>query len=150
MKFGQVIEWKMRNISLKKSYTKCGGETVPRLKSKLSISLDQQSKVLYSLFILYVKLRAFKIYKTKLHPTYIYLIWSFSEKFKKKYTSLVIFYYLLSGCLYFLRYWTICVYNWWLTRRWHHEFWHYSYLSNQAVFSTWSKNRDKNLYILRT
>ena len=77
MKFGQVIEWKMRNISLKKSYTKCGGETVPRLfltKSNLSISLDQQSKVLYSLFILYVKLRAFKIYETKLHPTYIYLI----------------------------------------------------------------------------
>ena len=32
----------MRNIFLKNSYTKCGGETIPRLfKSKLSISLDQ-------------------------------------------------------------------------------------------------------------
>ena len=76
MKIGQVIEWKTRNISLKKSYTKCGGETVPRLfltKSKLSISLDQQSKVLYGLFILYVKLRAFKIYETKLHLPHIKL-----------------------------------------------------------------------------
>ena len=44
MKFGQVIEYEMRNIFLEKSYTKCGGETVPRpfsKKLKLSISLDQ-------------------------------------------------------------------------------------------------------------
>ena len=49
MKFGQIIEYKMRNIFLKKSYTECGGETSPRLfseKLKLSISLDQCSKVL--------------------------------------------------------------------------------------------------------
>ena len=44
MKFGQIIEYKMRNILLNKSYTKCGGETIPRpfsKKSKLSIFLDQ-------------------------------------------------------------------------------------------------------------
>ena len=44
MKFGQLIEHDMKNILLKKSYTKCGGETIPRPfseKSKLSISLDQ-------------------------------------------------------------------------------------------------------------
>ena len=44
MKFGQLIEYNMRNIFLQKSYTKCGGETIPRTflkKSKLSISLDQ-------------------------------------------------------------------------------------------------------------
>ena len=29
MKFGQLIEYGMRNISLKKSYTKCGEETIP-------------------------------------------------------------------------------------------------------------------------
>ena len=29
MKFGQ-IEYNMRNIFLEKSYTKCGGETIPR------------------------------------------------------------------------------------------------------------------------
>ena len=54
----------MRNIFLKKLYTKCGGETIPRRlskKLKLSISLDQKSKVLYSLFILYVKMRAIEI-----------------------------------------------------------------------------------------
>ena len=27
MKFGQLIEYNMRNIVLEKSYTKCGGET---------------------------------------------------------------------------------------------------------------------------
>ena len=65
MKFGQLIEYNMRNIILEKSYTKCGRETSPRPfsgKLKLSISLDQQSKVLYSLFLLYPKLRAIEIY----------------------------------------------------------------------------------------
>ena len=44
IKFGQLIEYNMRNIFLEKSYTKCGGETSPRPfseKLKLSISLDQ-------------------------------------------------------------------------------------------------------------
>ena len=30
MKFGQLIDYKMRDIFLEKSYTKCGGETNPR------------------------------------------------------------------------------------------------------------------------
>ena len=49
----------MRNISFEKSYTKYGRETIPRpfsKKSKLSISLDQYSKVLYILFLLFAKL----------------------------------------------------------------------------------------------
>ena len=44
MKFGQSIEYNMRNIIFEKSYTKCGGETSPRPlsgKLKLSISSDQ-------------------------------------------------------------------------------------------------------------
>ena len=64
-KFGQLIECNMKNIFLEKSYTKCGGETIPRLfseKQKLGISLDQLSKVLYGLFLLYAKLRAIVIY----------------------------------------------------------------------------------------
>ena len=43
-KFGQLIEYNMRNIFLEKSYTICGGETIfiPfSKKSKLSIFLDQ-------------------------------------------------------------------------------------------------------------
>ena len=56
MKFGQLIECNMRNIVLEKSCTKYGGETSPRHfseKLKLGISLDQQFKVLYSLFYLH-------------------------------------------------------------------------------------------------
>ena len=44
MRFGQLIEYNMKNIFLEKSYTKCGGETSPRPfseKLKLSISLNQ-------------------------------------------------------------------------------------------------------------
>ena len=53
MKLGQLIDYNMRIMFIEKLYTKYGGETSPRPfseKSKLSISLDQQSKVLYSLF----------------------------------------------------------------------------------------------------
>ena len=32
--FGQLIEYNTRNIFLEKSYTKCGGETIPRIFSK--------------------------------------------------------------------------------------------------------------------
>ena len=64
MKFGQLIEYNMRNIFVEKLYTKCAGETIPRpltKKSKLSISLDQYCKVLNSLFLLYANLRAVEI-----------------------------------------------------------------------------------------
>ena len=62
--FGQLIEYNMRNIFIEKSYAKYAGETIPRplpKKSKLSIFLDQQCKVLNSLFLLYVNLRAIEI-----------------------------------------------------------------------------------------
>ena len=65
MKSGQLIAYNMRNIFLEKLHTKCCGETITKpfsKKSKLSISLDQQSKVLYSLFLLHAKLRAIEIY----------------------------------------------------------------------------------------
>ena len=64
MKFGQLIEYNIRNIFVEKSYTKYAGETIPRRlfkKSKLSISLDQYCKVLNSLFLLYANLRAIEI-----------------------------------------------------------------------------------------
>ena len=42
IKFGQLIEYNLRNIFLEKSYTKWGGETIPRpFSKKLSIPLDQ-------------------------------------------------------------------------------------------------------------
>ena len=55
----------MRNIFLEESYTKCFGETNPRFffeKLELSISLDQLSKGLYSLFLLFARLRAIGIH----------------------------------------------------------------------------------------
>ena len=44
MKFGQLMEYNLRNIFVEKSYTKYGKETIPRpfsKKLKLSISLDE-------------------------------------------------------------------------------------------------------------
>ena len=63
MKFGQLIEDNMTNIFLEKSCTKFDRETIPRTfskKTKLSISLDQYSTVLYILFLLFAKLRTIK------------------------------------------------------------------------------------------
>ena len=47
IRLGRLIECKTRIIFLEKSYAKCGGKTSPRPfteKSKLSISVNQQSK----------------------------------------------------------------------------------------------------------
>ena len=58
MKFGQLIEYNMGNTFLEESYTKFGAETSHRnffKKSRFSISLDQQSEILYSLILLYVQ-----------------------------------------------------------------------------------------------
>ena len=55
----------MINICFEKSFTKCGGESIPKpfsKKSKLSISLDQYSKVFHGLFLLNAKLRATERY----------------------------------------------------------------------------------------
>ena len=44
IKFGQLLEYNMRNIFLEKSYAKYGGETIRTpfsKKPKLSLSLDQ-------------------------------------------------------------------------------------------------------------
>ena len=64
MKFGQLIEYNLENIFLEKSCTKCSGKTIPRplfKKSKLSLSADHYSKVLYILFILFGKLKTIEI-----------------------------------------------------------------------------------------
>ena len=44
----------MKNIFLEKPYSKCGGETSTRpfsKKSKLNLSLDQKSEILYNLCV---------------------------------------------------------------------------------------------------
>ena len=112
MKFGQLIEYNMRNIFLEKLYTKCGRETIPRpfsKKSKLSISLDQYSKVLYTVLIvcqvedyrkclkLSCRSFAFTSYKAFLKNKKMSgtnLPASFSALFLKKNIFVIIFYYL--------------------------------------------------------
>ena len=49
----------MRNIFLEKSYTKYGGEASPQ-PFDLGISLDQQSEMLQSLFLLYVQIKVYQ------------------------------------------------------------------------------------------
>ena len=63
MKFSQLREYNIISIFLEELSTKCGVEASPRPfseKSKLSISLD--SKVLYTLFLLYSELRTIEIH----------------------------------------------------------------------------------------
>ena len=63
MKLGQLREYNMGNIFVKKSCTKSGRKNSRPFskKSKLKLSLDQQSKVLYRLFLLDANLTAIKI-----------------------------------------------------------------------------------------
>ena len=63
MKFDQLIEYKIRNIFIEKSYTRCAGEIISSPLSKnlrLSMSLDQQRNVSNSPFLLYANLRAYR------------------------------------------------------------------------------------------
>ena len=66
MKFGQLIEYNMRNIFLEKLFTKYYGETNPRpfsKKSKLRIYLDQQCMLKLSMLKLSCRPLAFTSYK---------------------------------------------------------------------------------------
>ena len=51
MKFGQLIEYNMRNIFLKISFTKCGRETISRPFSKRSYVM---SGSIFLKFIVYI------------------------------------------------------------------------------------------------
>ena len=56
----------------------------------------------------------------------------------------------LPGCLYFLRYWTICVLQLFVIQVVTSWILKLALPSNRAIFSTWPKSHDKNLNILRT
>ena len=53
MKFGQLIEYKTRNIFLEKSCTKCGGETIPRLFFK-KVKIEHAPRSIASSFTQFV------------------------------------------------------------------------------------------------
>ena len=127
MKFGQLIEYNMRNPFLEKLSPKFGVETIPRpfsKKSKLSISLDQQFKsfvqFVFIVFQVQVYLKilklgcralAFTSYKAFLkskEASGTSLSASFSAKLLKKKIYLLSYSInwpiSLSGCLNFVRY----------------------------------------------
>ena len=61
MKFGQLIEYNMKNIFLEKSYIKYDEKTSPRpFPKKIKIKLDTQLKDLYNLFLLYVQVEDYQ------------------------------------------------------------------------------------------
>ena len=91
MKSGQLIEYNMRNIFLEKSYRKCGGKNSHRHfeKLKLRISLDQQSKVVDSLFLLYVQFKGHQnILELRCRPLAFTSYKAFSKNKKRSGTSL--------------------------------------------------------------
>ena len=93
MKFGQLTVYNMRNILLEKSNKKCGGKTSPRpfpKKSKLSIFLDQQSKALYNLLLLYVQGEGYQnILKLRWRPFAFTAYTAFPKNKRKSGTSLL-------------------------------------------------------------
>ena len=95
MQFCQLID--MRNTFIEK-LIKSGAEASPRpfyKNSNLSMSLDQQSEMLYSLFycLLYVQVETYQnILKLKFWPFAFTFNESFSAWFLKKNISHVVFY----------------------------------------------------------
>ena len=151
MIFGQLTERNMRTIFFGKLHTKCDGDTIPRpfsKKSKLSISLDQYSKVWYNFFLWYAKLSTIRTFRLSCRPlaftshraflnnkksgTSIPV--SFSAWFLMRNISRVIFYYLAKfHCLVALISWDIGQYvyfNCLLTRLWRYKFRNEPYPSN--------------------
>ena len=129
MKLSQLIEYSMSNIFFEKSYTKYGWEARSRhfyKKSKLSISMDKQWEMLHSLFLFCSSRGLSKYIKTKVLTTYFNFEYSFSLKKVWNLSSYLIFWMIfeencfscyillteqisLPDCLFFLRYWAICV-----------------------------------------
>ena len=119
---------------LEKSYTKYDGEASRRpfyKKSNLSISPEQQSEMLQSLFLLYVQVKIYQnILKLGLWPLSLFKKWKegwnqppcfiFWKIFKGKYFW---WYILLYHQIYFLMYWAICVVINLLSSLWRHKSW---------------------------
>ena len=85
MKFGQLIEYNMRNIFLKKSCTRYVVLTIPRplyKKSKLSSGLTVWN-VIQSVFIAFAIGVLPKYIKTNMLTIYFYLIQSFLKEYKE-------------------------------------------------------------------
>ena len=173
MEFGQLIEHNMRKIFLEKLYTKCDEETSPgpfSKKSKLGISTRQQSKVLYSLFLLHVQVEGYRnVLKLSCGPLAFISYKTFLKKNKRSGTSLSVsfFTWFLKNYLYLTLYSVIwqkfiiwlplllemldnmCI-NCLLPRLRRQKFWKYPELSYQVVLPHDQKSQSKNLNIERS
>ena len=130
MKFGLLIGYNMRNIFLEKSYTKCGGEAIPRPFSKnqnwafLWINSLKFYTVVFTAWRVESYRNILKIRCRSLAFTWFEAFlknkeWSgtsFSNSFSAFFwRKMFLFCYILltdqilSGRLYFIRYWAICV-----------------------------------------
>ena len=83
-----MIGYNIRNIFIEKSFTKCSGEASPNTfykKLKLSISLDHQSEMLWSLLLWYVQVEVYqnilklRCWRFNLHLPYIKTLVSLSH-----------------------------------------------------------------------
>ena len=146
MKFGQIIEYNKTNIFLEISYAKYRRETIPRpfsKKSKLSISLDQYSKVLYIWFFIVCQVEDYRKWLKLSCRSFAFALYeaflknkngcgtslpaSFSAWFLKKNIFVVTFCYLDKfQCLVAFISWDTGQYvycNCLLTRLWRQQFW---------------------------
>ena len=122
----------MRNIFLEISYTKCGGESSPKLfseKLKLSVSLNQQSKRLKQSVFIVCQIEGYRnILRLSCRPLAFTSQQAFLKNKKRSSTSLPCLIFCIifkekffSGCIllidqvllfvyfYFMRDWIICV-----------------------------------------
>ena len=92
LKFVMLIEYNMRNIVLERSHASCDREASSRLfhkKSKLSLSLYPRSKMLCSLFLLYLQVEVYQILlKLRCWPLALTLYKAFLKNKMRSGTSL--------------------------------------------------------------
>ena len=115
MKFGQLIEYVM-NIFLETSYTKCGGEGKSQANlCKIKIELISGSiiwNIIQFIFIGCSGRGLPNFNKTKMLNNCFYLIQHFLKSKKKKSGTILSASYsacLIFECLYFFKYWGICI-----------------------------------------
>ena len=130
MKFSQLIEYKMRNIFLEKSYTSCGGKTSLRPfsgKLKWSISGSGYLWIVWSFMQFVFIVLQVESCRNKMKLSYrplaftSYWVFVFEEKCFSCYILLIKFH-----CLVAFTSWDIgqyVYYNCSLTKLWRHEFW---------------------------
>ena len=115
-------------------------------KTKLSISLSWLIVLILCSFVLLCGFESYRnILKRSCWPLAIASCKAFLKSKKWSGTSLPVTFcaWFLKKTIYFAKFYqscTICVCNYLFSKFWCHKFWIQHYLSNQVVFSSWSKS----------